>query len=38
MTPLMILIVDEESLMRLSIVNALWLPVLYERQPVERGA
>jgi len=38
MTPLTILIVDDESLMRLSIVDALWLPVLHERQPVEQGA
>jgi hypothetical protein len=38
MTPLAILIVDDEPLMRLSIVDALWLPVLHERQPVERGA
>lgn len=38
MTPLTILTVDDEPLMRLSIVDALWLPVLHERQPVERGA
>lgn len=38
MTPLTILIVDDEPLMGLSIVNALWLPVLHERQPVERGS
>lgn len=38
MTPLTILIIDDEPLMRLSIVNALWLPVLYERQLVERVA
>ena len=38
MTPLTILIVDDEPLMRLSIVDALWLPVLHERQSVERGS
>jgi hypothetical protein len=38
MMPLTILIVDDEPLMRLPIVDALWLPVLHDRQPVERGA
>lgn len=38
MTPLTSLIVDAEPLMRLFIVDACWLPVLHERQPVERGS
>ena len=38
MTSLTIVIVDDEPLMRLSIVDARWLPVLHERQPVERGS
>lgn len=38
MTPLTMLSVDDEPLMRLPIVDALWLPVLHEWQPVERGS
>lgn len=38
MTPFTMVIVADQPLMRLTIVEAQWVFVMHERQPVERGA